>query len=175
LIFGQLLIAATMRHQHAGLAISDFPLAHGKLWPDMSGEAVARYNAQRIEITAANPITAFQIELQLLHRIVAVLILAGVAVCARRARRFGAPLRQITNFWLGLILIQIALGAWTIWSQKAADVATAHVLVGALSLVTGVFACLIYFRRPAGNAVITVASTSEAAHPKARLSARGHL
>jgi hypothetical protein len=39
------------------------------------------------------------------------------------------------------------LGAWTIWSNKAADVATLHVLVGALSLVTGVVACLICFRR----------------------------
>ena len=171
LIFVQLLIAATMRHQHAGLAIPDFPLAYGKLWPDISAEAVARYNARRIETTAANPITGFQIELQLLHRIVAVLILAGVAVGTWRARRLGALLRQIANFWLGLILIQIALGAWTIWSQKAADVATAHVLVGALSLVTGVFACLICFRRPAGNAKAAVASTSQIAQPNTRLSA----
>ncbi len=48
LIFVQLIIAATMRHQHAGLAISDFPLAHGKIWPDISPEAVARYNAERV-------------------------------------------------------------------------------------------------------------------------------
>src|SRR3954468_17811432 len=35
LIFGQLVLGATMRHQHAGLAIADFPLAYGKLWPAM--------------------------------------------------------------------------------------------------------------------------------------------
>jgi cytochrome c oxidase assembly protein subunit 15 len=164
LILMQLLIAATMRHQHAGLAIPDFPLAYGALWPDMSAEAVAHYNARRVEITAANPITAFQIGLQMVHRIVAVLILAGVAACVWGARKIGAPnsdsartrdesqradseigvpLRRLANFWLGLILIQIGLGAWTIWSNKAADVATAHVVVGSLSLVTGALGCLI--------------------------------
>ena len=64
-----------MRHQHAGLAISDFPLAHGSLWPDTSAEAVASYNAQRVSVNAENPITAFQIELQMAHRVVALAIL----------------------------------------------------------------------------------------------------
>jgi heme A synthase len=53
-------------------------------------------------------------------------------------------------FWLALILVQAGLGAWTIWSNKAADVATAHVLVGALSLVTGALWCIIGFRRLPG-------------------------
>src|ERR1700722_660195 len=44
LIFIQLLIAATMRHQHAGLSIPDFPLAYGKVWPDTSPDAIAHYN-----------------------------------------------------------------------------------------------------------------------------------
>src|SRR5882672_9479324 len=56
LIFIQLLIAATMRHQHAGLAIPDFPLAYGKIWPDTSAEAVAGYNAHRMEMNGENPI-----------------------------------------------------------------------------------------------------------------------
>ena len=47
------------------------------------------------------------------------------------------PLAKLALFWLALIVVQIILGAATIWSNKAADVATAHVLVGALSLVTG--------------------------------------
>jgi cytochrome c oxidase assembly protein subunit 15 len=59
-------------------------------------------------------------------------------------------LKRLAFLWLGLILFQVALGAWTIWSNKAADVATLHVLVGALSLVTGVFGCIISFRRFAG-------------------------
>ena len=80
LIFVQLIIAAAMRHQHAGLAISDFPLAYGRLWPDTSAEAVARYNAQRVSINAENPITAFQIELQMAHRVVALAILILVSI-----------------------------------------------------------------------------------------------
>ena len=161
LIFIQLIIAAAMRHQHAGLAISDFPLAHGKLWPDTSAEAVASYNAQRVSINAENPITAFQIELQMAHRVVALAILILTAVVAWRVRSSGfsrsAPsrewrdgtsnvLRQLAFFWFALILLQVGLGAATIWTNKAADVATAHVLVGALALAVGALWCAIAFR-----------------------------
>ncbi len=165
LIVLQLVIAATMRHKHAGLAISDFPLAHGKLWPAMDAAAIQNYNAQRLETTAANPITAFQIGLQMAHRLMALAILVCVGSVAWRVRapisdpardrsdyqrvgpETGAPLRRLAFLWLTLIFIQIGLGAWTIWSNKAADVATAHVLVGALSLVTGALGCIIYSPR----------------------------
>jgi heme a synthase len=152
LIFVQLLIGATMRHQHAGLAISDFPLAHGKIWPDTSPDAIASYNAHRIEINGENPITSFQIVLQMIHRVVAFFILAGVAAAAWLAtKRLGGKdsLTKLAFFWLALILTQVALGAATIWTNKAADVATAHVMVGALSLVTGALWCLIGFGRSA--------------------------
>ena len=142
LIFVQLILGATMRHQHAGLAIPDFPLAYGKLWPATDPESVARYNERRIEVTAANPITAFQIELQMAHRVAAALILAGVGFCARRVRN------RLGFAWLGLMLAQAALGACTIWSNKAADIATAHVLLGALSLATGVLWCIVSYQSP---------------------------
>jgi cytochrome c oxidase assembly protein subunit 15 len=164
LISLQLLIAATMRHQHAGLAIPDFPLAYGSLWPDTSEAAVAKYNQLRVEVTAAHPITAFQITLQMVHRIVAVLITVAVAVCFVKSSR-STPLRRVASGWLGLILVQIALGAWTIWSNKAADVATAHVVVGALSLVTGALGCLISFGRLIGNARSPAVTFSETVMP----------
>jgi cytochrome c oxidase assembly protein subunit 15 len=157
------------------LAIPDFPLAYGKLWPAMDVDAVAAYNARRLEVTTANPITATQIALQMAHRLMAFVILVCAGALAWRAARSNwsaaFPLQQLTFFWLGLILLQAGLGAWTIWSQKAADVATAHVLMGALSLVTGVFGCIICFGHPAGNANATVASSSEVARPRARLAA----
>ncbi len=171
LIFVQLIIAAAMRHQHAGLAISDFPLAHGSLWPDTSAEAVANYNAQRVSINAENPITAFQIELQMAHRIVALAILILTIACAWLAQRWSSRSRlgeawvsvpdggdnltvelqpralvHLSRLWLGLILLQVGLGAATIWTNKAADVATAHVLVGALALAVGTLWCAIAFR-----------------------------
>jgi cytochrome c oxidase assembly protein subunit 15 len=158
LIFVQLILGATMRHQHAGLAIPDFPLAYGKIWPDTGADAVARYNADRVEVISANPITAFQIGLQMVHRIVAGLILIAVAACAWLARTIPVH-RRFSNFWLGLIMVQIGLGAWTIWSNKAADVATLHMLAGALSLVTGALWCIIAFRRPAAEDPISESST----------------
>jgi cytochrome c oxidase assembly protein subunit 15 len=169
LIFLQLMLGATMRHQHAGLAIPDFPLAYGKLWPAMDADSVANCNAQRAEVTAKNPITATQIALQMAHRGMALLILLAVIASAWAVRRWHSSLslRRLTAVWLGLILVQVGLGAWTIWSNKAADIATTHVVVGALSLVTGVLGCIISYRRFSGNKGSAVASFSETAavHP----------
>jgi cytochrome c oxidase assembly protein subunit 15 len=140
LILGQLILGATMRHQHAGLAIPDFPLAYGKVWPATDPTSVELYNQKRIETTAVNPITAFQIFLQMVHRLLALLILGGVTYAAWLTRRsLGSrnPLSKLTVGWLVLILAQAFLGAATIWSDKAADVATTHVLLGALSLASG--------------------------------------
>jgi cytochrome c oxidase assembly protein subunit 15 len=164
LILLQLILGATMRHQHAGLAIPDFPLAYGRLWPATDTDSITRYNQQRLEVTAANPITAGQIVLQMSHRLTAVAIVACVGLVAWKVRSWSSrfsvsdsesnlkverqhPLPRLATVWFGLILVQVGLGGWTIWSNKAADVATAHVLVGALSLVTGVLGCIICFRR----------------------------
>ncbi|HEX3889593.1 MAG TPA: COX15/CtaA family protein [Verrucomicrobiae bacterium] len=160
-IFLQLILGATMRHQHAGLAISDFPLAHGKIWPDTNPDAIARYNAERMEATNVNPITAFQVILQMIHRIVALVIFAGVAAAVGLSvKRLGKKdsLTKLATFWLALIILQIALGIATIWTNKAADVATAHVLVGALSLVTGALWCIIAFGRSLRTATVDVQS-----------------
>ncbi len=150
----QLLIAATMRHQHAGLAISDFPRAHGQWWPDLSTEAIQRYNATRNEVVATEPITAAQVVLQMAHRLVAVTVLFLVAACFWRVRRepcAAAVERRFSLVWLLLVLVQAGLGAWTVWSNKAADIATLHVVGGALSLVVGTMLCLILFRRAANT------------------------
>jgi cytochrome c oxidase assembly protein subunit 15 len=152
LIFLQLALGATMRHQHAGLSIADFPLAHGQIWPDTSPAAIVRYNAERMDVVSGNPITAFQVVLQMIHRLGALLIVLGVAAAAGLAVKRLGKKDMLTKFalvWLGLILVQIALGIETIWSNKAADIATGHVLVGALCLVAGVLWCVIASARKA--------------------------
>jgi cytochrome c oxidase assembly protein subunit 15 len=162
LIFCQLVLGATMRGQHAGLAIPDFPTAYGKLWPDTSPDAIGHYNAQRMDVNGENPITAFQVILQMTHRIVALVIFILVAAAAWLSwKRLGGknPLAKLAVFWFALIVCQIALGAWTIWSNKAADVATTHVLIGALSLVTGALWCIIAFGRQEGMTKIVPAAT----------------
>jgi len=154
LVFVQLIIAATMRHQHAGLAIADFPLAYGKVWPATNPDAVASYNARRISVTEEAPITAFQIQLQMAHRVIALVISLSIAACAWLAwKRLGGKdtLAKLALFWLAMIFVQVGLGAWTIWSNKAADVTTLHVMVGALSLVTGALWCFIAFGRSASS------------------------
>lgn len=160
LIFCQLMLGATMRGQHAGLAIPDFPAAYGSLWPDTSPAAVAHYNAGRMDVTAQNPITAFQIVLQMVHRLVALAILILVAASAWQAwRQLGGrnPLTKLATFWLALIVCQVGLGAATIWTNKAADVATLHLMVGALSLVTGALWCIISVGRREGAATFAPA------------------
>jgi cytochrome c oxidase assembly protein subunit 15 len=149
LVLAQLILGATMRHQHAGLAIPDFPTAYGKLWPDTDAAAIARYNQNRQEVFAYSPITAGQVELQMVHRILALMIFTAVAVCAWRTRQFLGSRHWLARFsmvWFGLVLTQVLLGAATIWTGKSADIATAHVACGALCLVTGGLASILSFR-----------------------------
>lgn len=139
LIFLQLGIGATMRHEHAGLSIPDFPLAYGKILPDTSAAAVASINEARVADDKM-PTNATQIWIQMAHRAIAAGIFFAVAFVASRA--FANPIarsaRLWASIWFGMICVQVALGAWTIWSNKAADVATAHMALGALSLLVGV-------------------------------------
>ena len=146
LVFVQLILGASMRHQHAGLAVPDFPLAYGKLWPPTDSAFIDRVNQQRTGVEDFKPITAGGIYLHMAHRLGAVLILLCVAsatVLAIREQRKGSLARRVITCWLGVVLFQAVLGALTVWSNKAADIATAHVLVGALSLVVGVLASLL--------------------------------
>ena len=142
LIYIQLALGATMRHQHKDLAILDFPTANGEWIPDTSADALAKINGWR-DARGLSDVDAFQIWLQMVHRFVAVVI--GVAVilfCGRvlRDARSAPVLRRLAIFWALLFFIQFTLGASTIWSNKAADVATTHVAVGAIMLSCGVAA-----------------------------------
>lgn len=147
-IYVQLALGATMRHQHRDLAILDFPTANGAWIPDTSATALAKINAWR-EARGLSDVTAFQIWLQMVHRFIAfVIAIAVMAFCLRvwrDAPRFAA-LKRLSLFWVALVGCQAALGAWTIWSNKAADVATAHVALGAVMLSFGVGISAICWR-----------------------------
>jgi heme a synthase len=147
-IYVQLALGATMRHQHRDLAILDFPTANGAWIPDTSATALAKINAWR-DTHALSGVSAFQIWLQIAHRFLALLIAVAIIVfCLRvwRDARESASLRRLSILWVALIACQITLGAWTIWSNKAADVATTHVAVGAIMLSFGVSICAICWR-----------------------------
>ena len=115
----------------------------------LGAAAVARHNQDRLEAAGENPITAFQIDLQMAHRIGALLVFVAVGVCLWRAWRYLGAWHTLTRFcaiWFGLVLTQVFLGAATIWTGKSADVATAHVACGALCLMTGGLASVVSFR-----------------------------
>ena len=147
-IYTQLALGATMRHQHRDLAILDFPTANGAWIPDTSATALTKINAWR-DARALSEVDTFQIWLQMAHRFLALLIaIAVVAFCLRVGRdaQSVTALKRLSIFWVALVACQITLGAWTIWSNKAADVATAHVAVGAIMLSFGVSISAICWR-----------------------------
>ena len=140
MIFVQLALGAAMRHQHRDLAILDFPLAYGEIIPDVSADRLAEINKWR-DAQALSNLDASHIWLQMAHRFGAVLVTVGIVWYAFALRRTSAPARPLltlSSFWVFFLAIQVTLGAWTIWSNKAADIATAHVAVGATLLALGV-------------------------------------
>jgi cytochrome c oxidase assembly protein subunit 15 len=119
-LFLQLAIAAVMRHSFAGLAIPTFP------WSTPQGGLL--------------PATwTFGVAIQFAHRVMACVIAVSVAVFAVAIwRDAGAPaaMRAGAGVLVGLVALQVTLGAEIIWTGRSVMVTTSHVLVGALTLVT---------------------------------------
>src|SRR5438128_12377528 len=163
-IYVQLALGATMRHQHRDLAILDFPTANGAWIPETSPNMLAQLNSWR-DAHGYSDVTAFQIWLQMAHRFLALIIaFAVLAFCLRvwRDARGIAALRRLSIWWVALLFLQLTLGAWTIWSNKAADIATAHVAVGATMLSFGVSSWAICWRILHGRAAERLTTKFEA-------------
>ena len=78
-------------------------------------------------------------------------VLITVAILAAAAAVWLMPgvapiLRRWSAVWVFLVFLQFILGACTIWTNKAADVATTHVAVGALTLVLGALLAAMSWR-----------------------------
>src|SRR5438445_11209798 len=85
------------------------------------------------------------------HCFLAVLISIAVIMFFFRVRRLRHSLRAsilsgLSILWVILFFLQFTLGAWTVWGNKAADIATAHVAVGAIMLSFGVSISAICWR-----------------------------
>jgi cytochrome c oxidase assembly protein subunit 15 len=147
-----------MRHQHRDLSILDFPAAYGAIIPDTSPAKLTQVNAWR-EARALSDVTPFHIWLQMTHRFVALIIATGVIASLFLSRRTGQEAGMLSRFsdiWFLLLACQITLGAWVIWSNKAADIATAHVAVGATMLALGVCFSAICLRLLRRNEPVTL-------------------
>jgi cytochrome c oxidase assembly protein subunit 15 len=137
-----------MRHQHRDLSILDFPLAYGTVIPATDPTTLADINRGR-EAQALSEVTAGQIWLQWWHRLIGAIVglaTVGFWFLIRRAKNRSPLLHNLSRVWLGLVIIQITLGGWTILSNKAADIATAHVAFGAMTFATGVVISALLIR-----------------------------
>ena len=158
LIYIQLALGATMRHQHRDLSITDFPTAYGQWLPDTSASALVKINAAR-DAVGMSDVSSAQIWLQMAHRFGALLVAIGVvAFFAATRRGDNSLLRKLSVAWLFAVAAQSLLGAWTIWSNKAADVATTHVAVGAILFAVGVAICAFCLQSPEVSATPRVRS-----------------
>jgi cytochrome c oxidase assembly protein subunit 15 len=120
LVFVQLTIAATMRHNYAGLAIPTFPHStpEGALLP-------AAWD--------------YRVALQFAHRVMAAVIGGAILVYGHflwREKSLPPLLRGASFLLVGLVALQISLGAQIIWTGRSVLMTTGHVLVGALTLAT---------------------------------------
>jgi len=138
-IYLQLIVGATMRHYQAGLAIPDLPLAYGKVLPPVSPDGLDAVNVVRARRWNLDPVTLGQVWLHFGHRLgavfVSIMVLALAALVLRRYRT-QPKLLVPAVLLIALLLVQLTLGVLTVLLRKPADVASAHVAVGALVLVT---------------------------------------
>jgi cytochrome c oxidase assembly protein subunit 15 len=133
-IYLQLILGALMRHTGAGLAIPDFPLAFGRVWPPLDSPAVV---------------------IHFLHRLGAVIVTLGAGGTVgyvlhryRTERRLRSPALLLTAF----LVVQLVLGAYTIWTQRGVLPMTAHVAIGAAVLATSLLLTLRVYRLVAAPA-----------------------
>jgi heme a synthase len=136
MVYVQLILGALMRHMGAGLAIPDFPLAFGRLVP---------------------PLDAVAVVVHFLHRLGALAVTLCVGwTMARIFSQHRAEKRLLRPALLlgGMVLLQLTLGALTIWTRRAVLPMTAHVAVGAAVLATSVVITLRAARLTAVPATI---------------------
>jgi len=128
LFFLQLIMGATMRHNKAGLAIPDFPLAFGGLVP---------------------PTFTFPIAIHYAHRVGALVVTLGSVFIVMRI--FKQQAQQLTLITVGgalltLLSVQVMLGSFVIWLKRPIPLTTAHLVVGALCLATSVIMTALVWR-----------------------------
>ena len=168
-VYLQLVVGAMMRHYGAGLAIPDLPLAYGKALPPLSAAGLELANESRRWDAGLPGVTLAQVWLHFAHRVGAVSVsAAAVALLVRVARRRRSELFAAAWVLAVLLVAQVTLGVLTVLWRKPADVASLHVAVGALVLVT---AFVMAIRSARVNAVASAAAAPDAARQDDRFPA----
>jgi len=119
-IYVQVLLGALMRHTGSGLAIPDYPLSFGRLIPtELTPQILANFAHRSWALVAASFIIWTCTRILLVYR--GENWLRGPAVTL-----------------LSAVILQIMLGAETVWSGKDVITTTLHVALGAFVLATSV-------------------------------------
>jgi len=127
IVYCQILVGATMRHTGAGLAIPDFPLMFGHLWPTHWDPKIAVHFAHRAGAL-----------------LVAIAVLATAATVWRRTTL--GEFRRPAALLIVLVIVQITLGAFTVLSRRDMWINSFHVVCGALVLTTSLVLTLRTWR-----------------------------
>ena len=138
-IYLQLIDGAIMRHTESGLAIPDFPLSAGYLFPTFNQDMINII--QSMHFDAGLPyVDLYQIVIHYCHRIGALLVALSIIYFVWRSINLNIiskRMRQLTALLITLFIIQISLGAITIWTLKNPLITSMHVLNGAMLLGVG--------------------------------------
>ncbi|MCC6794123.1 MAG: heme A synthase [Candidatus Hydrogenedentes bacterium] len=165
----QLLLGAIVRHTESGLAIPDFPAMGGQWLPMFDDAMLSRINEWRLDQTLSSnaflpDVSMEQVAIHAIHRFWALVVLAAYAGLLRKIWKCRPSNLKFKKAALGigiLIAIQIALGAFTITTQRLPLVASLHVLTGAVLLAASWYYALeaiqlpSYFGHEKSRAVLT--------------------
>jgi cytochrome c oxidase assembly protein subunit 15 len=124
IIYTQIVVGATMRHNAAGLAIPDFPFAFGHVIP---------------------PIWNAKIAINFAHRVGALVVTCAILATSSHVLYHHRDRRELTRpagLLLMFVAIQVTLGAFVVLSGKNPIINTAHVVNGAAVLGTSLVLAL---------------------------------
>jgi heme A synthase len=126
-IYVQTLLGALMRHTGSGLAIPDWPLSYGGIFPPrFDGKVLINFVHRTWGLAVAAAVIALVIVVLQRHKENALRVPAVVLLCA--------------------VCMQVMLGGLTVWSARAEVVTTFHVAGGAFTLACSLFLTLAAHR-----------------------------
>ena len=138
-IYLQLILGAITRHTESGLAIPDFPLSAGYLFPPFNQDMINIIQSMHFDVGLPY-VDLYQIVIHYCHRVGALLVALSIIYFVWKSinlKIISKRIRQLTALLITLFIIQISLGAMTIWTLKNPLITSIHVLNGAMLLGVG--------------------------------------
>ncbi|MBI2430235.1 MAG: COX15/CtaA family protein [Ignavibacteriales bacterium] len=152
-LFIQLGFGALLRHTYSGMAVPDFPLAFGQLFPSLDPDSILQYNQELIRDGIKWPgdrmIAPYQIIIHLVHRYWAFVVATVVGFAGFKIYRsvfLPDSVRRNGKILIAAVVIQFLLGMFTVLTRKEVIITTAHVALGAFTLVISVITLLQLMR-----------------------------